>query len=432
MKKSSYVAFQTLYLEPSRNGLMRPKRVRGAGFKMINMGELFTHDRINNPPMDLVPMTASEIDRFGIRQWDLVFARQSLIAEGAGKCSIVLQAPEVTTFESHLIRVRLNSAYADPLYYYYYFQSPYGKGNVQSIVMQVAAAGIRASELATLLVPKPSLAEQRCVASILSAYDDLIEKNRRRIAILEEMARRIYEEWFVHFRFLGHEDVRMVESELGLVPEGWEISSLQDVCEGRNGIQTGPFGSQLHKADYSEEGVPVLMPKDLIGFRVEEDTVARVPEETAQSLSRHRMWPGDIAYGRRGDIGRRAYIMAHQSGWMCGTGCLRIRPDVSRVNNWYVFNYLGQQSILGLIAGRAHGVTMPNLNARLLQTVPVLLPPRVLQDCFEKISFPMAQLREILIAKNRNLRTTRDLLLPKLISGEIDVSAIPAPESIAA
>ena len=278
----------------------------------------------------------------------------------------------------------------------------------------------------------PPFSIQRRISSILSAYDNLIENNTRRIAILEEMARRIYEEWFVRFRFPGHDGVRMVESELGVMPEGWRTDVLAGVCEPKTGIQTGPFGSQLHKADYSEVGVPVLMPKDLIGFRIVEDSVARVPEATAESLKRHRMRPGDIAYGRRGDIGRRAFIMAHQTGWLCGTGCLRIRPDKKSINSWYVFNYLGQESVVGLIAGRAHGVTMPNLNAQLLESVPVVCPPRELQDQFEQISFPMAELRESLIAKNANLRTTRDLLLHKLISGELGVSAMPEPEALAA
>lgn len=278
----------------------------------------------------------------------------------------------------------------------------------------------------------PPLGVQRRIAFILSAYDDLIENNTRRIAILEEMARRIYEEWFVRFRFPGHEGVRMVESELGLVPKSWVQTNLKAVCTSKDGIQTGPFGSQLHKADYSIEGVPVLMPKDLIDFRIQTNTIARISEEKANQLARHRMRPGDIAYGRRGDIGRRAYIMAHQAGWFCGTGCLRIRPDPARINGWYLFNFIGQESMVGLISGRAHGATMPNLNARLMESIPVICPPRELQNQFEHVTFAMFELREKLIAKNQNLTTTRDLLLPKLISGELDVSEPPAPEALAA
>ena len=132
-----------------------------------------------------------------------MFARQSLKLEGAGKCSIVLSTPEITTFESHLIRVRLDKSKVDPLFYYYYFSSDAGKGNVQSLVYQVAAAGLRGSELAKLPIPYPPLSIQRRIAAILSAYDDLIEVNQQRIDALEAAAQALYREWFVEFRFPG-------------------------------------------------------------------------------------------------------------------------------------------------------------------------------------------------------------------------------------
>ena len=364
-----------------------------------------------------------------LRPGDIVFGRK-----GAVERHVLIRQAQNKWFQgSDCLRLRLKTKRVLPQFLSYHLLTH----DHQQWMMQQCSHGATMASLNQDIVGRieflaPAPDEQYAIASILSAYEDLIENNTRRIAILEEMARRIYEEWFVRFRFPGFEAVRMVESELGLVPEGWVVDSLQGVCVAKIGVQTGPFGSQLHKADYSDSGVPVLMPKDLIGFRIDEETVARVPEPTADSLSRHRMRPGDIAYGRRGDIGRRAFIMAHQAGWLCGTGCLRIRPDAKRINPWYVFNYLGQDNVVGLIAGRAHGVTMPNLNARLLESVPVLRPHSGLQDQFEATTFPMAELRESLIAKNRNLRTTRDLLLPKLISGELDVSALPEPEALAA
>jgi type I restriction enzyme S subunit len=246
------------------------------------------------------------------------------------------------------------------------------------------------------------------------------------------MARALYREWFIHFRFPGNEpspqpspkgrgsqSKRLVPSALGDIPQGWEVTDLATVCEEEKGIQTGPFGSQLHEADYSDEGVPVVMPKDLIGFRIRTDSIAHIPEETAEKLSRHRMKPGDIVYGRRGDIGRRAFIMPHHAGWFCGTGCLRIRPDPTKVNGWYLFNYLGQDDVVKLIAGRAQGVTMPNLNTGLLSSVPIALPPRAIQDHFARLSFPFAQAQEALHTRIETLRRTRDLLLPRLLSGQI-------------
>ncbi len=164
------------------------------------------------------------------------------------------------------------------------------------------------------------------------------------------------------------------------------------------------------------------MPKDLIGFRIRTDSIARISEATADKLCRHRMQPGDIVYGRRGDIGRRAFVMAHQAGWFCRTGCLRIRPNPRLVDGWFLFNYLGQDDVVGLIQGRAQGVTMPNLNTGVLSSVPVRLPPRKLQDDFARLTFPMAEAHEALTAKIENLRRTRDLLLPRLLSGQVELA----------
>jgi type I restriction enzyme, S subunit len=135
----------------------------------------------------------------------------------------------------------------------------------------------------------PSLEIQVTIAYILSCYDELIENNRRRMALLEDGARMLYREWFVHFRFPGHEHVKIIDG----LPDGWQIKLLSEVCTPGDGIQTGPFGSQLHQSDYSETGVPVVMPKDLKALRIESDGIARIPEELADKLGRHRMAVGD-------------------------------------------------------------------------------------------------------------------------------------------
>ena len=100
--------FGELFAEGTRNGLTRPKAVRGAGVKMVNMGELFAHSRIKNAAMDRVPLNDAEAEKFLLHPGDLLFARQSLVLEGAGKCSIFLGDDEPVTFESHVTRVRLD------------------------------------------------------------------------------------------------------------------------------------------------------------------------------------------------------------------------------------------------------------------------------------------------------------------------------------
>ena len=317
------------------------------------------------------------------------------------------------------LRLSLGDSVLDPLFLHYYLRQDDVVNWITNQAVGATMPNLNTGILRSVPVRFPPLPVQQRIAGILSAYDELIENSQRRIRILETMARALYREWFVHFRFPGHENHPRVASPLGEIPQGWDITELVKVCADGNGIQTGPFGSQLHEADYSDEGVPVVMPKDLIGFRIRPDSIARIPEATADKLGRHRMQPGDIVYGRRGDIGRRAFVMSHQAGWFCGTGCLRIRPNLQAVNGWFLFNYLGQDDVVGVIQGRAQGVTMPNLNTGVLSSVPVRLPPRKLQDDFARLTFPMAETHEALTAKIENLRRTRDLLLPRLLSGKI-------------
>jgi restriction endonuclease S subunit len=212
---------------------------------MINMGELFANDRIGDINMELVPMNERELSSMLVEPGDLLFARQSLVLAGAGKCSIVRDVAEPTTFESHIIRVRLNEEIANPAYFYYYFKSPICR--IRSIVIQGVQAGIRGNDLKKLKVHVPSVSEQCSIASTLSAYDDLIENNRRRIQLLEQAARLLYKEWFVYLRFPGHEHVNIKDG----VPEGWEKKMLGDIIEIKK-------GKNITKETASEGKIPVV------------------------------------------------------------------------------------------------------------------------------------------------------------------------------
>ena len=173
------VQFEEVLKEPIRNGLTKPKAIRGSGVKMISMGEIFAHNRISKIAMDRVPVTDKEFSNCSIKAGDLLFARQSLVLDGAGKCSIVTEVTEDTVFESHLIRARIDGKKANPYFLYYYFNSHEGRENIKTIVEQVAAAGIRGSDLIKLWIPCPDIDIQNQIASILDAVDRKIELNRK-------------------------------------------------------------------------------------------------------------------------------------------------------------------------------------------------------------------------------------------------------------
>jgi type I restriction enzyme S subunit len=156
----------------------------------------------------------------------------------------------------------------------------------------------------------------------------------------------------------------------------WHASTLGDLETKSGGvIQTGPFGSQLHMSDYSDHGVPVIMPTNIRDLRVDPIGVARVSEDHVVRLSRHKLEAGDIVYSRRGDVEKCALITERETGWLCGTGCLLVRVQGPGVDSRFLAYSLSLAETRAWISQRAVGATMPNLNTSILREVPVLLPP---------------------------------------------------------
>ena len=152
----------------------------------------------------------------------------------------------------------------------------------------------------------------------------------------------------------------------------WKMVKLGEIAKS---IQTGPFGSQLHQSDYSEVGVPVVMPKDIINGCITEMTIARVEQHHVERLSRHKILEGDILYSRRGDVGKCAFAFKYQEGWLCGTGCLRVTINSNIAFPKFVYFQLQKKETIGWVEKHAIGATMLNLNTSILGEVPISLPP---------------------------------------------------------
>lgn len=150
------------------------------------------------------------------------------------------------------------------------------------------------------------------------------------------------------------------------------VVSMIEICES-GGLQTGPFGSQLKAEEYSEAGVPVIMPKDIIAGRVCTETVAHIPYDKAMVLKKHMLKTGDVLFSRRGDLAKIAVITDNETGYLCGTGCLRARIKEG-VDTSYLAYYLGSSSIVAWLEQNAVGQTMLNLNTEILGQLPIRLP----------------------------------------------------------
>ena len=261
---------------------------------------------------------------------------------------------------------------------------------------------------ATLLkveIPLPPLPTQRKIASILSAYDDLIENNTRRIKILEGMAATIYRQWFVEFRFPGHENIPMVESELGLIPEGWEVEQLGEMCNVLMG--QSPKSKFYNKTG---EGLPFHQGVTDFGNRFPTDRSYCTVEKRIAKAE-------DILFSVRAPVGR---INIANKKIVIGRGLSAIRSKSG--NQAFMFQQLQdkfqEEDTMG------SGTIFNAITKGNLLGIQLLKPTEILMADFEEIVEPIFSQLANLTLKNTNLRQTRDLLLPKLISGERDVSKL--------
>ena len=397
--------FADLLAEPVRNGIYKKKEFHGRGQKMVNMGELFSYDFISDQEMKRIELNDRELANYLVKDGDLLFARRSFVLEGSGKCSLVVQPSENTTFESSIIRARPNPDWTDPHFYYYLFRSPQGRTLISSIATQTAVSGIRGSELALLKVPKPPLPTQRKIAAVLSAYDDLIENNTRRIEILEEMASAIYREWFVEFRFPGHEQVEMVKSELGLIPQGWEVGKLGDLAESvRRNVKPSDINQEIPY--FGLEHLP-------------RKSIALSNWDSVDSINSAKLAfkKGEILFGKI-----RPYF--HKVGvapldGICSSDAIVIRPKRNECFAM-ILSCVSSEHFIEYATTTSQGTKMPRADWKVLVKYPVVIPPQQISRRFGGFVRSVVDKIQNLIFQNINLCQTRDLLLPKLISGEID------------
>jgi type I restriction enzyme S subunit len=287
----------------------------------------------------------------------------------------------------------------------------------------------------------PPFPTQRKIAAILSVYDDLIENNNQRIKLLEEMARLIYREWFVDFRFPGHENVKMVDSPLGRIPEGWEVKSFLEIIDYHIG---GGWGKEESRKGF-EHPAYVIRGTDIPNARNNSTPNVALRFHSESNLKNRVLKHNDIVFEVSGGskeqpVGRA--LLVHQclldkftKPVMCASFCKLLRTDNSKILPEIIYLHLEEiydnRSIMQYQV-QSTGITNFKFQ-QFLENEMIVIPSLFTQNKFKEIVEPIYTGIQLLGLKNKNLRQTRDLLLPKLISGELDVSEmdIEIPEDAA-
>ncbi len=410
------VVFETLFSSPTRNGVYKGKESHGSGVPIVNMGELFGYNRINSQKMTLIQMTDVEMDKSGLIDGDLLFGRRSLVEEGAGKCSMVYEPSTPMTFESSIIRVRLDREVADPEFYFNYFRSPIGRGKIRAIVSGAAVKGIRSSDLKSIKVHWPPLWEQIAIREVIATYDSLIEINQRRIALLEEIARRMYREWFVYLRFPGHESVKVVDG----VPEEWETKSLSTVAN----VNERSIGAKDKPDEVLYIDISSVTPGTI-------EAVTRYSFADAPGRARRRVSHGDVIWSCVRP-NRRSYALVWEPDekLVASTGFAVL--SAKEVPFSYLYCTITTDSFVGYLEANATGAAYPAVTAKIFEEAKVLVPDEKTLASFDINVLPLLEKMETLKRQNKALTKARDALLPKLMSGQLDVSGIKVMDLAAA
>ncbi len=309
---------------------------------------------------------------------------------------------------AHIIRARAGIADDD------FLQAAIEFHPLGGLVTGAAQPKLSQANLKRMELIAPPFEEQRRIGTVLRTMADLIENNRRRIEILEEMARLIYREWFVHFRFPGHEDVELVDSALGPIPAGWEVVAVGDAVE----TVGGGTPSKKNPAYWESPTITWYTPSDLTKassmFAFES---ADCINELGLKKSSARLFPArTVMMTSRATIG---VISIAATEAATNQGFISCVPN-GRLSEFHLYCWLRENVELFLTL--ASGATFKELRKSTFRELPIVVPPEPVEDAFRAVVGPMCELVANLTRQNRVLAEARDLLLPRLISGELDVS----------
>ena len=399
-KKWNLISFENIILN-QQNGLYKSKEFQGKGTKIVKMGNQYGHPRVYNQDMDRYDLTMDELKKFQLHYNDLLFSRRSLVFEGAGECSIVKEKYEPLIFESSIIRVTLNKEIANPDYFFYFFQSHLGKQIIRSINQGTSVAGITGFDLKKILVPFPNIAEQKTMIQIFLKIDDMLENLQKQNKVLEQIAQAIFKSWFVDFDGV----TEFEDSELGKIPKGWSVGSLDDNINFLNGLALQKFRPM------NEEFLPAIKIKEM------KEGISNKTEKVGLHINpKYIIKNGDVLFSWSGSL--------ELTMWYLGDGALNqhlFKVTSEKYNKWFFYYWI--KFLLPEFRRIAEGkvTTMGHIQRHHLHEAKIVIPPPKILESYNSIFQPIFD--QILSNKleSESLTKIRDSLLPKLMSGEIRV-----------
>lgn len=312
-----------------------------------------------------------------------------------------------------LALVRPDNSKAHYKYLFYYFLSDSWKKEVGNYILSGTTVDrVPLTKFPQFKLRLPNLSTQKKIAAILSAYDDLIENNKRRIVLLENMAEEIYREWFVRFRFPGYQ---IAEFEKG-IPKEWCIKSIDKLClKVTDGSHASP--------DLFESGKFMASVKDMTNYGFNKNTMKTISEKDFESLVKSDCQPkkNDILIAKDGSYLKHVFVWSDNYDVVLLSSIAILRPDLKKVSPLFLSMMLRQPSTKSMMSGYVSGSALPRIILKDFKKMELMIPAHSVMDKFESIISPIYKNIKNLDASNEKLSSLKEMLLPRLISGKLSV-----------
>lgn len=335
-------------------------------------------------------------------------------------------------FASYLIRFRLNHEIVNPYFIKYVLKSREYMGFINNYISGAAQPGINAPTLGRFSFKLPPIQIQGKIANILSNYDTLIKNNNERISILEEMVQKFYKEWFIDFNFPGKKTSEFKDSEIGKIPKNWDVKPIEKLLKYQIG---GGWGNENSGSKFSEKAF-VIRGADIPSAKHGDISKCPLRYHTKSNLQSRLLEENDIVFevsgGSKGQpVGRSLLLNKHlfkyfDENVICASFCKLIRVDENKILPEYIYMHLLNIYNNGEIEKyQTQSTGIINFKFTFfLEHERILIPEKFIQEEFKKIIRPIFDEISLLGNKNEMLKQTRDLLLPRLISGEINIGKL--------
>jgi type I restriction enzyme S subunit len=373
------------------------------GIPVIKIANI-QNKRVSSECSDYFPdkLYTPKFDRYFLHPNDTLIAMT-----GAGSVGRVGKMPRTNgrfLVNQRVAIVRPDTSRCVPEFVYFALSQDVYETTLYGLGLGAGQPNVSAKQISDLAIPFPPLPVQKRIAGILSAYDELIENSQRRIGVLETMARGLYREWFVKFRFPGHESVPRVASSLGEIPEGWEVKKLGEVAEDlRRNVPKGGLQD----------------PTPYVGLEhIPRRSLALDAWELASSLGSNKLSfkKGEVLFGKIRPYFHKVSVAPFDG--LCSADTIVIRAR-SLDHHQLVVACVSSDAFVAEASATANGAKMPRANWDVLEQYPIIIPSGPILKKFSTLFSSMIEQQQKLIFRIENLRRTRDLLLPRLLSGEL-------------